>query len=542
MPFSNAVAALRLPLPPSLRLPSIQSLKVPLRWPQLRLPPKLPSAPGPSRRVIPLPVSTATVVLLLVVPTVLLSRWSRPRAEGVEQLMGASSLLQSFPATPDRPIPALWIERLGPEIARQRWRAQRKVWWQFWATHSESAPFLAFPMDSVRSSAAALPPNALRVGDLLVFAENPTARQQLLTSLRPLQRRSQGLTLRCRQRLQAGQAVFWQADALGSLLGPIAPLLERYQVGCLTLALEDRGIRWQGEAAAESSGFQSINRRLPGQAEVTPPEAVVPAIVGSRDLTVVSALPEQPPLPDDLLLEFEGSSLDQLLEGLLARQIIRDPLASRYGLEGPRLAVARQAPFRLRLHPLPEGPFQASLDLLVRVDGARSAWSTLLERVRTNLLAQGFVAAVDATLPLAGTPPSQPKVDPSPSPSPAPSSAAVAPTDAASATVWKRTDGTTVGGWRWLQGSDGQPQLLLFLGPPPPIALPMAVVPAQRVQPSQLSLRVRPAALDALGLLPEEMPSLARRSSQVWMDSDPADPARPRGPISLLTGRLQLQR
>jgi hypothetical protein len=269
---------------------------------------------------------------------------------------------------------------------------------------------------------------------------------------------------------------------------------------------------------------------------------VVPAIVGSRDLTEVSAQPEQPPLPDDLLLEFEGSSLDQLLEGLLARQIIRDPLASRYGLEGPRLAVARQAPFRLRLHPLPEGPFQASLDLLVRVDGARSAWSTLLERVRTNLLAQGFVAAVDATLPLAGTPPSQPKADPSPSPSPAPSSAAVASTDGASATVWKRTDGTTVGGWRWLQGSDGQPQLLLFLGPPPPIALPMAVVPAQRVQPSQLSLRVRPAALDALGLLPEEMPSLARRSSQVWMDSDPADPARPRGPISLLTGRLQLQR
>ena len=71
MPFPNAVAALRLPLPPSLRLPSIQSLKVPLRWPQLRLPPTLPSAPGPSRRLIPLPVSTATVVLLLVVPMVL---------------------------------------------------------------------------------------------------------------------------------------------------------------------------------------------------------------------------------------------------------------------------------------------------------------------------------------------------------------------------------------------------------------------------------------------------------------------------------------
>jgi hypothetical protein len=530
------LAALRFPCPPNLRLPAIQRLQVPLRWsPLLR---KWASAPGPSGRSIPLPITTVTVVLLLVVPAVLLSRWSRPRAEGVEQLMGASSLLQSFPATPDRPVPALWIERLGPERARDRWRAQRKVWWQFWATHSESAPFLAFPADSSRSSAAALPANVLRVGDLLVFAENPTARQQLLTSLRPLQRRSRGLSLRCLQRLQAGQAVFWQADALGSLLGPLAPLLERYQVGCLSLALEERGLRWQGEAAAESSGFQSIGR-LPGESAGTPAEASAGGMVSSRALAEVSLQPEQPALPEDLLLELEGSSLDQLLQGLLDRQIIRDPLASRYGLEGPRLALVRKAPFRLRLHPLPEGPFQASLELLVRVDGARSAWSSLLERVKTSLLAQGYVAAVDASLPLPGGSVPQSKPEGS---SPLKSPPSPPPTDGASATVWKRPDGTPVGGWRWLQGRDDQPQLLLFLGPPPPSVLPMAAPPAQRMQPSQLALRVRPAALDALGLLPEEMPPLARRASQVWINSDPDDPARPRGLISLLTGRLQLQR
>ena len=533
MPFPNALAALRLPTPPQLRLRAIQHLQVPLRWPELRLPRKWLSAPGPTRPPIPLPITTATAVLLLLIPAVLLSRWSRPRAEGVEQLMGAASLLQSFPATPERPIPALWIERLGPELARDRWRAPRKVWWQFWATHSESAPILAFPAETSRSSAAALPPNALRVGDLLVFAENPTARQQLLTSLRPLQRRSRGLTQRCRQRLQAGQSVFWQADALGSLLGPIAPLLERYQVGCLSLALEERGLRWQGEAAAESSGFQSISR-LPNEAAGTLPEGASVGIVSGRALTEVSALPDHAPLPEDLLLELEGSSLDQLLEGLLSRQIIRDPLASRYGLEGPRLAIARQAPFRLRLHPLPEGPFQASLDLLVRVDGARSSWSTLLERVRTNLLAQGFVPALEAPLPLPGTPASPANSDRKP--------ALVSPSDLSSATVWKRTDGTPVGGWRWLQGSDGQAQLLLYLGPPPPTVLPMAVLAAQLVQPAQLAIRVRPAALDALGLLPEAMPSLARRASQVWIESDPAAPGRPRAPISLLTGRLQLQR
>jgi hypothetical protein len=327
--------------------------------------------------------------------------------------------------------------------------------------------------------------------------------------------------------------VFWQADALGSLLGPVAPLLERYQVGCLSFALEPRGLRWQGEAAAESSGFPSISR-LPREAAGSPPKGAAAGIVSAPALTEVAALPEQPPLPEDLLLELEGSSLDQLLQGLLARQIIRDPLASRYGLEGPRLALARQAPFRLRLHPLPEGPFQASLDLLVRVDGARSAWSTLLERVRSSLLAQGFVTDVDASLALPGAPASQPKPDRSlPSPPPA---------DGSSATVWKRPDGTVVGGWRWLQGRDGQPQLLLFLGPPPPAVLPMAMVPGQRVEHSELALRVRPAALDVLGMLPEEMPSLARRASQVWINSHPDDPAASGDGISLLTGRLQLQR
>lgn len=179
----------------------------------------------------------------------------------------------------------------------------------------------------------------------------------------------------------------------------------------------------------------------------------------------------------------------------MARQIIRDPLASRYGLEGSRLALVREAPFRLRLHPLPEGPYQASLDLLVRVNGARGAWSSLLERANTHLLAQGFVAAE------AG----------------------------AASTVWKRADGTVVGGWRWLVGSDGQPQLLLFLGPPPPSALPMPVVPSRGGQGSQLALRVRPAALEALGLMPEAMPPLVRRAAQVWIDSGVQDPGRPQG-------------
>jgi len=556
--LSHALAVLSASSRPGLRVPSFPPLRLPARWSSPASLLRRLSPPGPRQRVLALPLTTVAVALLIGVPGVILSRWSRPRADGVEQLMGAASLLQSFPATPDRPVPALWTERLGPQAARTLWQSQRRVWWQFWATHAESAPFLAFPVDPARSLGSTLPPNALRVGDLLVFAENPTARQQLLSSLRPLQRRSQGLSLRCRDRLQATQAVFWQADALGTLLGPIAPLLERYQVGCLTLALEERAIRWQGEAAAESSGLSSLNRS-PGGVAGVPGAGALPPLGAGRDGSEVPSWPQQPPLPDDLLLELEGSSLDQLFQGLLARQIIRDPLASRYGLEGSRLALVRQAPFRLRLHPLPEGPYQASLDLLVRVNGARGAWSSLLERASTSLLAQGFVAAEAGTAlnqerAASGSQSDQPSqaqaapqgAAPAPAAPPGPAPVAATQGDGAvkgsSSTVWKRADGTVVGGWRWLVGSDGQPQLLLFLGPPPPSALPMPVVPPRGGQGSQLALRVRPAALEALGLIPEEMPPLVRRASQVWIDSGANDPGRPQGEISSLTGRLQLQR
>ena len=46
-------------------------------------------------------------VLLLLLPAGLLLRSPRPRAEGLERLLGQAALLQSFPAAPERPVPAL---------------------------------------------------------------------------------------------------------------------------------------------------------------------------------------------------------------------------------------------------------------------------------------------------------------------------------------------------------------------------------------------------------------------------------------------------
>jgi len=491
---------------------------------------------------LPLPRTLATVVLLVLVPSLFLLRWSRPRAMGLEQLMASSSLVQSFPATPARPVPALWIQRLGPGQANLLWQRQRRVWWQVWANHAEASPFLVLEADRTAPASQPLPPLALRVGDLLVVAEDPIARQQLAESLRPLQRRSQaGLAQRCLQRLQGGQAVYWNGAALAEIVGPVEPLLERFQVGCLSLALEGNALRWQGEAAAVDGRFTPVPSpaRLSSSSTPTalPAEPVVPALAA------------QPPLPGDLLLELEGSSLDQLLQGLLDRQMIRDPLASSYGLDGARLAQARQTPFRLRLRPQGAGPFLASLELQLAVGGAHGTWQGVLERIRTNLLGQGFKAS-DTPLP---GPPLAPPLAQTPASGPAaaqkqtqakselqakpPTPAGVTPT------LWSRPDGSPVGGWTWIPGDAGQAQLLLFLGPNLPTLRLFSPQGSSSTPPiGQLRLRLRPEALEAIGLLPEATPPLLRRSSQLWLDAEDGPGRTAADRISRLRGRLQVTR
>ena len=97
-------------------------------------------------------------------------------------------------------------------------------------------------------------------------------------------------------------------------------------------------------------------------------------------------------------------------------------------------------------------------------------------------------------------------------------------------------------GWRWLKGRDQSPQLLLFLGPPPLTIDPINDQAGRPPAPPQLRLSVRPAAMDTLGLLPEDMPVLTRRADQIWFRAEPLDPRRPDDPITRLTGRLELKR
>ena len=442
-----------------------------------RLPRRLP------RRLPPLSLTLTTVGLLLVLPSLGLLRWPRPRAEGLEQLMSSASLLQSFPATPERPLPDLWRLRIGGAQAATLWRQQRRTWWQFWGEHSDSGAYLALPATGTLAPAATgrLPANALRVGNLVVFAQDPLARQLLSDRLRPRQRRSRGVQLRCLERLQTQQAVMWNPTALGVIVGPIAPMLQRFQEGCLSLSLDAGAVTWDGETAASDG------------------------VLGPAPAALSSGSQGMAPLPADLLLEVEGGSLDQLIQGLLAREMIRDPLASRYGLDAQRIAQLRRTPFRLRLRPQGQGAFQASLELQLRVGRDARSWEPALERLGRSLKEQGL--------------------------KPAPASTAQA---------WIREDGVTVGGWRWITAADGERQLVLFLGPDPKLVLPLGRE-GRPLSAGVLRLRARPDALQSLGLLPTQTPPIVQRAAQLWLAAEagrtPVDPA-----LSRLEGRLQVRR
>jgi hypothetical protein len=291
--------------------------------------------------------------------------------------------------------------------------------------------------------------------------------------------------------------VFWSPLALGVILGPVAPLFQPYQEGCLRLRLEAEGLSWNGEAAAVDG-------------------VLAPASGAPLD----RPLPSQSQLPADLLLELEGPSLDPLLQGLLSRQLIREPLTSRYGLDGGRMALLRQAPFRLRLRPQPQGPFLASLELQLGVGKDPRPWQQALTVVAKALQEQKLRPAGTSSPALSASSPDL--------------------------SVWSREDGVVVGGWRWLPAAGGSPQLLLFLGPlPPQPTQPAATQKTPPVTPplapTVISLRVRPDALDKLGLLPEAMPQLVRRATQLGIVAEPLPGSLgPSQPISRLLGRLQL--
>ncbi len=443
------------------------------------------------------PRATAgSIAALLLLPALGLWLLPRPRAQGLERLLSQVALIQSFPFQGRLGAPPLWQQRLGPTLADQVWNRQT-LWWQFWAEHGDGAAYLAFPWAALPEPyRQALPPNSLRVDDLLVIAPDPLSERLLRDELQRKQRQAQGLLQRCQQRLEQDQAVYWSPAGLGTLVGPVAPLLQHVQQGCLSLGLRGEALLLSGEASA-TQGYLGGDR-------------------GS------DTKPPLPPLEPSVLLDLRGPELDPLLEGLLSRQLIRDPLADRYGIGQSQLALIRQTPFLLRLNRLPKGPFQAGLELRLAVGANQRQWAALLQGLRPALIAQGMVES---------TPFLQ-------SPAGAVGSARFP------AAQWSRDDGQVVGGWRWLREPGGTPQVLLFLGPDPsgPKAdggqIKPDIVAKTDWAPAgngMLRLRLRPKDLAGLGLLPPDLPKPVRAANQLAIDAS----TNHRDPLSQLAGSLQ---
>jgi len=436
---------------------------------------------------IPLPSTMAVALALVVMPGLALLLWPRPQAEGLGRLLSQAQLIQSFAAGgAARPLPALWKERLAG-AAPGLWARQQGVWWQFWGAHGDAGAYLVLPAVSLSGvNRNGWPQQPLIVDDLAVLAPDPLSRQWLAERLRSISRPQRGLEQRCLQQLRRPQVVVWNPAGLGALAGPVAPLLQRLQQGCLTLERQGRDLIVTGEAAAGSGVLGAEPRFVP--------------------------LPRQRPLPPGQLLELSGPSLATLLQGLLGRQLVREPLATRYGIQEGQLKLLRRLPFVLRLRALPRGPFLAGLTLeLAPTQQDRAAWLGLLAGLREPLLQQGLQepnARLQATTPRLG--------------------AGTLP-----ASRWSRADGQVVGGWFWTPSAGTQvgPKLVLFLGPEPTPFVSSALT-------TNLRLRARPADLAAQGLWPGAFPPLVRTAPSLELQA--SDGAQQ--PISRLSGRLTMTR
>ena len=456
-------------------------------------------------------VTGLTLALLLAWPSWLVWRTPRLHAAGLERLAASAALLQSFRSGVLPTPPALWSQRLGPGPAQQLWARHSGLWWQFWGGHGDGAEFLVLPAEAfVGVTPLPLPARALQVDDLVVLAADPLNRQWLQDQLRLKFALPQGQQRQCLNQLKSSESVYWSGPTLGELLGPLTPLFLPFQQGCFVLAGEGKALTWQGQAS---------------------PLGPSPAGPGGRSAPLL----EPPALQGaDALLLLQGGRLAPLVDGLLDSRLVSEPLQKSYGLAPAQLGLLRQAPFELRLRSQAQGPYQASLELHLALGANASDWRALLAGLRKGLLAQGLEEKeASAQWQRQGM------------------------GDPFSASTWQRGNGTVVGGWRWLnrppgrsQSSSGKAQprvLLVFLGPEPKLEQAsstrlLTLDPAHRGTAGMLGLRAQPQALHRLGLWPQGIPPLLKRSKslQIWaraLDGDGWSSGH--GP-SQLTGRLEL--
>jgi hypothetical protein len=460
----------------------------------LRILPRRPASapsgtpPKPWTRRLPLRCTLLATAALLALPTALLLRLPRPRAEGLGRLLPHAALLQSFPGAPERSAPQLWQQRLPGALADQFWRQQRQLWWQLWGQDGSLGAYLVMPTPRpIRIGAQRRPPNSVEVDGLLVVAANPLSLNLLSQKLGTAPRQQRGLQQRCLELLESRQSAYWSLDGLNAMAGALAPLLQAFQEGCVELQLADGALQFEGEAAAIAGLLGPV---APAASPGNPTPSLGP-----------SNLPQ--PLPSSLLLQVSGGSLQPLLAGLLSRELIREPLITAYGLSDADIKLLKDSPFQLSLRPLASGPFQAGLELVVAPRGDRRQWTRMLDGISERLFERGLQTVAET------------------------------------ATSWRDGDERIVGGWRWLPNTGKQPLLQLFLGPEPPPFRTSLARPEQWQALPTLQLQARPGALADAALLPLQLPMPLQQADQLELLAE--SPGSSKDGPSRLVGRLAIK-
>ena len=408
-------------------------------------------------------------------------------AASLAQLSGALILVQSFRGDPRRAVPSLWSERLGVGPANDLWRRYgRSVWWQGWSQDGD--PYLILSASTLPAEVQGL--QRERVGSMDVLASDALHRQQLQQRLKTNQVSSssiqpQSIFGSCLQAMAEGPGVLWGADALATLSGTLAPLLQQGREGCVQLQLQSNQLVWEGVIGRRP--LSSLSQRISLGAP-----AFVPGQLG-RISNQKSSRPA--PSKTRTLLQVDGQRIDLILGTLLSRQIIQAPLEEHYGIDGAMRSKIADLPFSIRLQSLSSGAYKAGLQVQLPLTGSRQQWTSILEAVSDRLRSRGFQTLQNTQKP--GKPPSL--------------------------TLWHRrddSDQTTLGGWDIIEAKKGS-VLSIGLG----IAPATQVFLAPRMpQTSSLRLQADPQRLVQLGLLGGLWPQPVQKASSLTMLIQPLNP------------------
>lgn len=423
---------------------------------------------GPRLRVAVLrrPLSLVATALPLAIGTWLIRTTPADPAGSLQPLLPSVGLLQTFPPPGrDESLPPLWVERLPRALTERLQRRASFPWAQAWSSHSGTPPFLI-----LRNLPGRFPLRySFRRGPYTIVAADPLSLQTLQADLRrPL---AVGHRRRCPLVDGPAPALFWSGDALASLGGPLAPLLQPWQEGCLALegtGGPERRLRWQGRVTSQPP--------LTGAPEGR--DAPSPLITATGSPT---------------LLTLEGSSLEPLLGGLLRPGPLLSELRHRHGLSAPLERHLLASPFRLILRPNGvDAPYRVTLLLALPTrPGAPPQTRTLAPL----LAALGRDLPDDLRLLKEGD-----------------SSRVV--------------DGANQVRGGWLQNDRG---VVFSLGGPPD-GTPLAAGPVTLTR--GLSLMASPVDLEGLQLLPQGLPETLRRSPRlqaVWIPEAGSAAAQFRG-------------